>query len=97
MTTYYVAASGNDASSGRSTQLPWKSIAKVRAKILDGTTTRRDVVLFKRGDVFPGRWNVTMPGGLSDRRVLIGTYGRNPEITKNTSTPMNPPCGQPKR
>ena len=63
--TYYISTSGNDANSGTSILLPWKTLAKVNSFVF----AANDSILFKRGDVFQGRF-------LPNRNNLIfGAYG----------------------
>src|ERR1035437_3855323 len=47
-TTYYVANNGNDANSGTTTSLPWKTISKVNSI----TFNPGDIILFRRGDTW---------------------------------------------
>ena len=52
-TTYYFAASGNDANNGTSTSTPWKTLSKFNSVF--SSRSPGDNFLFNRGDVFYGK------------------------------------------
>jgi len=62
--TYYVAANGNDSSTGTTESAPWQTLNKVSVDSGSG-----DTVLFRRGDVF--RWQIIVPAG----NMAFGAYG----------------------
>lgn len=76
-TIYYVSSSGNDANSGTSPDLPWKTLAKVNSF----TPTPGDQILFKRGDEWSGSITVKT-SGTSGNPVVYGAYdvGEKPII-----------------
>ena len=83
-TNYYISSSGNDANSGASTSVPWKTITKfnsVFASLKPG-----DNVLFNRGDIFYGSITISRSGS-SGSPITIGAYGTgaNPIITGFTT------------
>lgn len=67
---YYVDPSGNDANSGNSSALPWKSLSKVNSTVfLPG-----DRIFFKRG----GTWYGTLSpqgSGNSSSQITLSSYG----------------------
>jgi len=71
MATYYVDATlGSDANSGLSTQLPWRTLAKVNA----ATFAADDFVLLKKGETW--RETLTYPSsGTSGHPITFSTYG----------------------
>jgi len=71
-TTYYVSSSytGGTANGGFST--PWKTISSVNSNM--GSFNPGDSILFKRGDKFGGRLNITCLG-TSSNRIYFGNYG----------------------
>lgn len=78
-TTYYVSSTGNDSNSGTSTDLPWKTLAKVNATNL----TPGNTVSFKRGDIFRGQlrpksgntgaWISYNSYGTGNKPILLGS------------------------
>jgi len=61
---YYVSADGDDSGSGLSPETPWKTLKRVdKATLLPG-----DNVLFRRGDLFRGRFR-------AQEGVLYSAYG----------------------
>jgi parallel beta-helix repeat protein len=71
-TTYYIAASGNDANSGTSSSSPWQSINKLNSVF--SSLSPGDNILFNRGDVFSGTI-VIKKSGLSGSPITISAYG----------------------
>jgi parallel beta-helix repeat protein len=77
-TIYYVSSTGNDANSGLTTALPWKTLIKVNSRIFFAG----DQILFNKGDTFHG--SITVNGsGTSVNPITFGAYGTgaNPIIT----------------
>ncbi len=88
--TYYISTrtgpgeiEGNDANSGLSENLPWKSLAMINAHVVPG-----DTVLLRRGDTWPltGDFGLTV-SGTSARWITFGAYGTGakPRITRYAS------------
>ncbi|PRY40123.1 putative secreted protein (Por secretion system target) [Spirosoma oryzae] len=69
-TTYYVAASGNDGNSGRSSDAPYKTIDKVNSLSLQPG----DQVLFRRGDTFRGSLKIRQ-SGVANRPIVVDAFG----------------------
>lgn len=69
-TTYYVAAAGNDANSGRSADAPFQTLAKLSSLSLQPG----DAILLKRGDTFRGTLFIRQSGS-SDRPIVVDGYG----------------------
>jgi len=69
-TIYYVSSSGNDANTGTSESLPWKTLAKVNSF----TPKAGDQILFKCGDEWTGTITVTA-SGTSGSPITYGAYG----------------------
>ncbi len=73
--SYYVDAShGNDANTGLSATVPWRTVAKVNAH----TFNPGDSILFKRGE----QWRemlLVFTGGTSANHLVIGAYGDGPK------------------
>ena len=75
--TYYVSNSGNDANSGLTEALAWKTLAKVR-----GTSfAAGDIILLKSGDVWNEYFSLLSNGTVTNR-ILVSSYGtgEKPEI-----------------
>ncbi len=68
--TYYVSSNGVDSQTGLSADLPWKTIAKVNAALLNPG----DQVLFKRGETFAGQLKPTR-SGTDVAWITYGAYG----------------------
>ena len=68
---YFIdATSGDDLNDGLSASSPWKTVERLcRQKLLPG-----DSVLFKRGEVFAGRLEISAKG-MAKAPVVIGAYG----------------------
>jgi hypothetical protein len=75
--TYYVSNTGNDANSGLTIALPWKTLAKVRAS----TFTAGDIILLKSGDFFNEYFSLSSSGSLANK-ITVSSYGtgEKPEI-----------------
>ncbi len=71
--SYYVSNDGSDSNDGLSPAASWKTIAKVNAKLNDGTIKKGDDIYFKRGDTFSGELNLKI-GGTSSNYMIIGAY-----------------------
>ncbi|ARK09938.2 PA14 domain-containing protein [Fibrella sp. ES10-3-2-2] len=69
-TTYYVASSGNDSNTGRSTDAPFQSINKVNSLALQPG----DQVLLRRGDTFRGTLQIRR-SGTSSQPIVFDAYG----------------------
>lgn len=67
---YYVSSSGNDANSGMSESLAWKTLQKVNSIFFKPG----DQILFKRGDSWNGTLNVNS-SGLSGVPITYGAFG----------------------
>lgn len=80
--TYYVAADGDDGSPGTFPVAPWRSVNRVNAALADGTITRGDSVLFRRGQRFYGQFG-HIPQLKGAGRLTLGAYGEGerPRIT----------------
>lgn len=69
--TYYIdSVAGNDANSGNSSDLPWKTLAKLQAVSLNPG----DCILLKRGGVYPGELEIKGTG-MPDQRIYVEAYG----------------------
>lgn len=81
-TTYYISNTGNDANSGLTTALPWKTLAKVNA----ATFKAGDQILFQKGDTFYGTL-IPKNSGIEGNPITFGAYGTgaNPIITGFTT------------
>lgn len=64
------ASSGNDGAAGTSPATAWQTLTKLNGQSL----TSGDTVFFNRGDVFPGRLNLTRTGAAGNP-VVYTTYG----------------------
>lgn len=71
-TNYYVKSGGNDALDGLTDATAWGTVTKVNSFF--PSLVAGDSVLFKRGDTWYGRFNVTKSGS-SGNPIVIGTYG----------------------
>ncbi|MEO8399437.1 MAG: right-handed parallel beta-helix repeat-containing protein, partial [Ignavibacteriaceae bacterium] len=70
-TTYYVSSSsGNDSNSGKSSSSPWKNLSKVNS----ASFSAGDKILFKRGDAWSDKWDVSYSGS-SSNPIYFGDYG----------------------
>ncbi len=80
--TYYVSNAGDDANSGLTEELAWKTLTKVNA----ATFSAGDQILFKRGDTFYGTLTIHQ-SGTSGNPITYGAYGtgENPILTGFTS------------
>ncbi|MGH2771536.1 MAG: right-handed parallel beta-helix repeat-containing protein [Actinomycetota bacterium] len=81
--TYYVdAVAGNDAASGLSEAMAWRTAGRAGS----AEVTPGDSVLFKRGQTFSGEMTISSSGSAS-ARVTFGTYGTGtaPVITGGSS------------
>ncbi len=67
---YFLSALGDDANTGTSPALPWKTIARLNLV----TYVPGDSVFFRCGDIFYGSVNV-LQGGTSSSRVVFSSYG----------------------
>lgn len=74
--TLYVSSSGDDGNSG-SEASPWRSLTRVRAALESGEAGRGDVVLLRRGEVFPGSIEIPALKGAGGQFTL-GAYGTGP-------------------
>lgn len=69
--SYYVSnSSGNDSNAGTSSSAPWKTLAKVSAKVF----AAGDTIYLKRGDVWTGETLYARGGGQS-ARITVSPYG----------------------
>ena len=69
---YYVSSSiGNDSNSGTDSDHPWKTLAKVNAKLNDAGSTYKYNIYLKRGDTWRGQYLKTY----KTNNVTITTYG----------------------
>lgn len=83
-TTYYIAATGNDANTGRSAGSPFRSLGKVNSL----TLMPGDTVLFRRGDTFRGSLVIRRSGSAS-RPITFDAYGHGPKPILAGSVPIN--------
>jgi len=84
MVVYYVdSIDGNDTNSGQSMVFPWKTVSKVNAM----TFLPADWVMFRRGEVFPGRLT-PISSGMEGQNIIYGAYGigDRPVIDGTTTT-----------
>jgi hypothetical protein len=73
LSTYYVAANGNDKASGASPQHAWDSISRVNQQKLKAG----DKVLFQGGKTFSGSLYVpSSEGGTSKKQLIFSSYGK---------------------
>ena len=87
-TNYYVSSSGttaNDTNAGKSSLLPWKSIAKVNSSM--STFVAGDSVLFKCGDTFVDQLNISK-SGTSILPIVFGSYGTGAKPILNTAVTL---------
>lgn len=82
-TTYYVAATGNDANTGRSPATPFLSLAKVNSLALQAG----DSVLFRRGDTFRGTLVIRRSGSAA-RPIVFSAYGSGAKPILAGSVPV---------
>ena len=68
--TYYVSSSGNDGNTGRSSNDPFQTIAKVNSLSLQPG----DQVLFRRNDTFRGSLQIQRSGA-ANNPIIIDSYG----------------------
>lgn len=69
-TIYYVSNAGSNAANGTSTGTSWQTIAKVNATIF----SPGDQILFKAGDSWNERLNITV-SGTAGNVITFGSYG----------------------
>ncbi|MFD2934253.1 NPCBM/NEW2 domain-containing protein [Spirosoma flavum] len=69
-TTYYVANSGNDSNTGRSSEIPFQTIAKINSLTLQPG----DQVLFRRSDTFRGSLQLRQSGS-PGKPIVVDAYG----------------------
>ncbi len=69
-TIYYVSISGSDENSGTSEDAPWKTLAKLSEQ----TFNAGDRILFKKGDVFDGRF-IAHGKGTQSNPIVVSSYG----------------------
>jgi hypothetical protein len=84
-TTYYVAAAGNDSSSGTDSGHPWQTIAKINS----ASFSPGDFVLFNRGDAWYGTSLNVPSGGSSGSPITFGAYGSGANPILKGSTLLN--------
>lgn len=71
-TTYYVSPAGNDANSGKSPGMAWKTVGNVNSLDL----RPGDTVLFQGGETFNGNLYFDVgDGNASDNPLVISSYG----------------------
>jgi parallel beta-helix repeat protein len=73
-TNYYISAAGSNANNGKSSALPWQTIAKVNASM--SLFQPGDSILFRRGDIF--RDKLVLANGTTGNasaRLVFGAYG----------------------
>lgn len=68
--TYYMAADGNDAATGKTTATAWKTLNKVNSQVFN----TGDSILFRKGDTFNGKLLVKHTANL-----YIDAYGTGPK------------------
>lgn len=76
---YYFAASGNDASDGKSEKTAWQTITKLNELELNPG----DSILFKGGEIFSG--NILLDGkdlGTTGNPITLTSYGNTKAIIK---------------
>lgn len=83
---YYVATSGNDANSGTSTLLPWKTIGKVNAMI--ASFSAGDSILFKCGDTFTEQLTIAK-SGTTVANIVFGNYEVGAKPIINTAVTVS--------
>ncbi len=76
---YYVSPAGNDANSGTSSNLPWKTITKVNGASL----SPGDLVQFQGGQSFTG--SVTVKSGTTNSPIIYTSYGTGPAVINSGS------------
>ncbi|GAB3805623.1 hypothetical protein GCM10028819_39220 [Spirosoma humi] len=69
-TTYYVASSGNDSNTGRSSATPFQTISKINSLTLQPG----DQVLFRRNDTFQGSLQLRQ-SGTANSPIVVDAYG----------------------
>ena len=85
-TNYYVSSTGgNDSNTGKTTSLPWKTIAKVNLSM--SSFVAGDSILFKCGDTFSDQLNVTK-SGTSALPIVYGSYGTGAKPILNTAVTL---------
>ena len=83
-TTYYVAATGNDANDGRSMGSPFQSLAKVNTL----TLRAGDAVLLRRGDTFRGTLSINQSGSAGNP-IVVDAYGSGNKPVIAGSVPVS--------
>ncbi len=74
-TSYYLNASGNDASPGTSAQ-PWRTLARVQTGLNSGDFQPGDQILFARGESFTGTLTFDQnDNGTAVAPITFGAYG----------------------
>jgi hypothetical protein len=69
-TTYYLSASGSDSNAGTSVEAPWRSLAKLKAAVLNPG----DSVGFRKGDTWSGGV-VVVRSGTASSVITLTSYG----------------------
>ena len=83
-TTYYVANSGDDNNTGRSSNDPFKTVDKIGSLSLQPG----DQVLFQRNDIFRGSLQIHQSGS-SDKPIVIDAYGSGNKPVLAGSVPIS--------
>ena len=61
---YYISTLGSDVNNGTSMQSPWKTITKANSSM--GIFQPGDSILFKKGEIFTGKLNITRSGSMGN-------------------------------
>lgn len=79
--TYYVSSTGSDSNNGTTSSTPWQTIARVNQA--NSLFDPGDMILFKSGETFRGRLQLSNRSG-----ITIGTYpiGAAPAVLKGSQT-----------
>jgi hypothetical protein len=95
MTRYYVRADGDDTASGTSDAAAWKSITQVRTALANKTVRNGDMLLFRKGDKFPGVIGALQQSGVpvQDNKLVIGAYGVGARPVIDSAKVCNTPGG----
>ena len=83
-TTYYVASSGKDSNTGRSSNAPFQTITKINSLSLKPG----DQVLFRRNDTFSGSLQLRKSGS-SGKPIVIDAYGSGNKPILTGSVPVS--------
>ena len=71
-TTFYVNNSkGNDKNNGTSANTPWKSLNSINSRNFEAS----DIILFKKGEIWNGRLNISNEHGIDADPIVIKSYG----------------------